>query len=502
MEKRSEDKRMKKGEWESSCEIMIIFILCLVFAFIWYYPFRNGILAGDDWGIPYIFGTSKNNLYLIFRLDEKYRPIANIGWLILYRLCGTNYQGYLILALILHSLSATSIFYGVKKNAQNSLYAICATIIFECSFLAFYNNIQAIGLLENMCIFFLIWIVYSTVELYNTQKKRYIIYDVILLGLIVFTHERYLVLAPIVLMAFWYAYKGDKKQKIRYGILILMPDFVNVLFKTLVVRSQVLVGTGGNNISFNFGQIFSYILESIEILFGINNGPQYLNGYSFVQSSKTNKSICVLIAGILLILIISYVINNIKKKNYHELLKLGIAVLLVGALMASYCVTIRVEMRWVYAPYIIFMAYIIYILYMLEWSKYIKNTMLILLTVLILVTNYNCRQYSSEIFFVKSMKNAQQVYDLTVKEYGESITEYPIYLLEDSEVYWAIGGSVGGSTVQTTAQTLNQFIDGEVTVEWKSSLDELEQVKENEEKYIILLRDENNNYYSIVKDGE
>lgn len=502
MEKRSEDKRMKKGEWESTYEIMLFFILYLVFAIIWYYPFRNGILAGDDLGIPYSFNTTKNIFEMIFGAASKYRPVANLAWLISYKIFNVNYLGYLCALVTLHAISTTSVYWIVKKNTEKRIYGIFMALIFESSFLAYYGVISITGLVESICTFLLIWILYFIIEFYKSKSNQYIWCVIVLLTLIVFTHERFLVLAPIVSIVYW-VYSDDKKiKKILMSLVILLPDIFNIFLKKVILKSAVMVGTGWAAIEINVKQIMLFVLESIEILFGINNGPQYLNGYSFDSSSIINKIACFIVAFCLLFIIMYYITQNLKKHQWCEFIKFGIAILWVGVLMISYCLTIRVEVRWVYAPYIVFMTYIIYMIYRINMNKYFKFGILVLLTGLLLFTNYNCRKYPDELYYVKSMKNVQQIYDLTVKEYGESITEYPIYLLEDSEVYWAVGGSIGGSTAQTTAQALNQFIDGEVTVEWKSSLDELEQVKENEEKYIILLRDENNNYYSIVKDGE
>jgi len=96
-----------------------------------------------------------------------------------------------------------------------------------------------------------------------------------------------------------------------------------------------------------------FVVSQLGYLFGINAGPEHLNGQHF---SESPAKILVMIAVadlMLLILVVAFIVKAVGNKErrviYFQTAFLFVA--FIGACILCSSVTIRVEMRWVYVSY-------------------------------------------------------------------------------------------------------------------------------------------------------
>lgn len=461
--------QMKKEDKIISLRLVLLFLFFVIANLVWFFEFRDGIISGDDIGIPFSFGGNKTFWEMVFAGAEKYRPVINFVWVLEYKLFGLNYLGYYLFNIILHSLTSTSLFFVMEKITKDKITSFVVVMVYQFSFLCYYNITQALGSMEELCLFFLVWIVYSMYLIYKEQKISYLCLLAIVSMFVVFTHERFLVLMLTNALVVFFFYRKEYKKKIGALCIVEFPFLFNLLLKKLIFDNTIMVGTGGTYIDINIKSIFSYVLESVALVFGINIGPEYLNGYTWNYCENNQKVLSVLLATFFIVLIFFYlfkVIRMVKRERVEEIKKFVTAVFFVGCLMISYCVTIRVEMRWVYAPFLVFVMYIGYMLSKVCLKRGFKLTLLVILLVLSLQYNWNHKEHSQGVYFNASMNAANTIYDLTIGEYGNTISQYNLYVLKTNTILWAMGGE--------EMLTLNQFMDEPLNYFWISSIDEVD----------------------------
>ena len=99
-------------------------------------------------------------------------------------------------------------------------------------------------------------------------------------------------------------------------------------------------------------------------VFGINAGPEHLNGCPWGQSPLAIKGLVLWRMPRIAVIVLAFVVKLVreKRKDYCvQMLKNStLFILFTGLCIASSSVTIRVEMRWVYVSLVsalLFLAY-------------------------------------------------------------------------------------------------------------------------------------------------
>ncbi len=133
----------------------------------------------------------------------------------------------------------------------------------------------------------------------------------------------------------------------------------NVLFKSIVLKSAVLVGTGGTHIDFDFGRILTFLSNGVLSIIGDNDGPDYLIGESFGDVSTPAKWVwLILFAGPVLggnCIALWRVWKSRsgsweRYSGFYEPISLA---LLFALVLGPTLTTIRLEQRWLFAPFIV-----------------------------------------------------------------------------------------------------------------------------------------------------
>ncbi|WP_157256756.1 hypothetical protein [Paenibacillus sp. Soil750] len=301
--------------------------------------------------------------------------------------------------------------------------------------------------MEAMGLLLFLVIVYYSILYYKENRNIYFYWLVFYDLLLVFTHERYLILTPviIVLVIFKNGIKTDWNRKIKYSIVSVLPFVGNLLIKSFM-DSKILSGTGGTTVEFHLKLIVGFIKTGFVNMIGFNDGPNYLSGQPFQESTNITIWTSILISTIILLTMILYVVHILKQKETsnktRELLICLLVVLTVGALVFISSITIRLEFRWLYAPYAAFLIFIAYSINKSIASSYLKYTVLILLVVFTFRNDAYYKEKMKDTFFVGYQTFMNSMYDETIGKYGTSLSNYKIYILRDGMLDWPLYGQL------------------------------------------------------------
>lgn len=116
--------------------------------------------------------------------------------------------------------------------------------------------------------------------------------------------------------------------------------------------------------TFSLADTLFHALSQIAYIFGINAGPEHLNGVPWGQSPFFIKLLVLLADLALGALVVSFIWKVIRDKRKERRIRMlqntALFVLFIGLCIASSSVTIRVEMRWIYVSFtaaLLFLAY-------------------------------------------------------------------------------------------------------------------------------------------------
>ena len=166
-------------------------------------------------------------------------------------------------------------------------------------------------------------------------------------------------------------------------------------------------------------------------LCGINLGPEYLCGRSFVNTDNKMQNIIIISAILMFILILLYIVTKIshrktEKKSYNEHKNVDILfVLYIILCILQSSLTIRVELRWLLASFICLMFYISHMLsYIIDnekCHKIVKVFSITIFTLYLIIRVYMCiyfRDNNMNIFIINEQKVVNSLYEKTVEKYG------------------------------------------------------------------------------------
>ena len=290
----------------------------------------------------------------IFNIEYfKFRPIANLIYLIEYYAFSDNYNFYIIFNICL-VLLANHIFLLFFVQEKKLLTCIFLSLILVSTKFYLYTIWNITGSFEGVAIILFLLIVRTLFSNVETLGKRLIFLSLLL----ILTSERYLpfiTLLPV--LAYWK--KSDKVMfwsvllKAKYSAVILSCYFA---FRYLV-GMPLIVGTQTDDVieSFSITRVFFHVIRSYSEIFGFSIGPKYLTGFEFVDWVPFNVLINdpIYIYGFiigLLLLIFSFYYYIFKSfvgnKSVFLLNFIGFILIMAAS------ITFRLELRWLLPSYL------------------------------------------------------------------------------------------------------------------------------------------------------
>ena len=125
-----------------------------------------------------------------------------------------------------------------------------------------------------------------------------------------------------------------------------------------------------------------------------------------------------------------------KLENGDEIFR--VSVLFAGytaLILLSACLTIRLELRWIYAPFTVFMIWIAYLAYQLDIHLKKTYAAAVILAILFIGSGVNLyyRIYFTNLYYWPNQQYANSLNRETFGMYGSKIYDKDIYILKNDE---------------------------------------------------------------------
>ncbi|MCD8084498.1 MAG: hypothetical protein LUE86_13580 [Clostridiales bacterium] len=354
---------------------------------------------------------------------------------------GPNVNWYVPFNILLNTLIAYTIYWMSHRFSRSPYMGVGCGLAYLMSRMAYYQIGQALGLMESMALWLAIMILYLLYEYLNDVdgqgEKRFLP----ALGLylaVCFVHERYMVLLPL----FFVVLLFRRCRDIRLWIASVASFGAVQLIRFLVIGSVSPAGTGGTNVAdtVSVSGVIKFVLSQVAYLFGVNAGPEHLNGQNWREAPMW-VTILIVFADLMLILfVITFLARQIRVRR-NRILHLKTAtlfVMFIGACIVCSSVTIRVEMRWIYVSYaaaLLFLSWMYGVLTegTMEKGNYVKAipflAMFTLYVVFMLPVEQYYRGLYPNLYYWAEQERYNSLAEETFGQYGVGIFGKTIFVI-------------------------------------------------------------------------
>ena len=304
----------KKYEWKDH----VIFMGILLATAVWVN--RNIEIKGlymDDLYFWSCYGEQGFLQYVFPLGSTRFRFLYYLAAWLEMAVVGNHVNWFVPFNILLNTAVSCSIYMIGRRLSRSKGIGFLCGFMYLISRMAYYQIGQVLGLMETMALWMaigILWYLYRYLD--GEDGRKYYYLSCALYFGVCFVHERYMVLFPLLLLVL------------------------------LIKRSKDAAEWGAGLVTIRYG------LSQIAYVFGINAGPEHLNGCPWAQSPLPIRILVLLADAAIAVIVLGFLIKVIKDKRKDVkgkvLCSLALFLLFIGACIASSSVTIRVEMRWVY----------------------------------------------------------------------------------------------------------------------------------------------------------
>lgn len=405
-------------------------------------------LCLDDFSFSRLF--EKSYFELLSRdlhTYSKFRPVSSF---VIWMCCVIVKQKIYLFTYILWAMniaSALILYFVVRQWTKMRICSFFSAICFLVSRFAYYDSNQILGLMEGTSLVLavlMLFFLHRYLE-HPKENERDFFIAFIFYTLTSLSHERFLALYPcfivVGLIAYWRNREIRGLKLMTVTILCFICLFV---LRFIILGRNAMMGTNNDNIldTFSFEQAILFLFNSFVYLFGINGLTEaWMNGIFWNNVEPIVQIEVYFAIAAIMLLVIAFTACVSKKKEAQMILSNIMLILsfIVLSIIPA-CTTIRLELRWMYVPYVGFLVLISYMACVLVQSTgdtHILNyTFKVIGTGVILaygVLNFSAetyyRQYWPNLYYWKTQLTANKVYDETVARYGDDIWGYDSIVL-------------------------------------------------------------------------
>lgn len=432
---------VKRGiHWKND---LLAFFLLTGFAFLVNRHMELKGLYMDDLYQWFCYGEQSFAESVLTPGGTRFRVLYNLAVWLQMALFGPHVNWYVPFNILINAGIAYTL-YKMARGFSRSVYVgIVCGILFLVSRMSYYQIGQVLGLMESMAMWLALMILYLLYGYLNERDEkdhRRIYVASVLYAAVCFVHERYMVLLPLFFVVLLF-------RKARNWRLWAAPAagfaFVQ-LMRFLMIGTVIPAGTGGTEVAktLSVGSVFHFALSQIAYLFGINAGPEHLNGQNF-REAPLGILLLIAMADLMLVgIVIAFLMKLVScgKKSVAYLQTALLFVLFIGACIACSSVTIRVEMRWVYVSYAAALLFVSWMYGVLTdgmaekglWMQALPFLgMLTVYAVLTLPVEQYYRGLFPNLYYWPEQERYNSLAEETYGNYGDEIFGKTIYIVGD-----------------------------------------------------------------------
>lgn len=275
------------------------------------------------------------------------------------------------------------------------------------SHFAAYQIAQVLGLLESLALLLALLTLWGLFDYMEGRGTRAYLRAGLCFFLVIFTHERFIALAPLFYLAVLTQYQTERRLCRRFApsrtsevpwtsqppasagtkecdtpgsdmlsgnrlgrlLELLLPLLILAVFfgsRMVVAGDAIPVGTAGTKVqdTFSLAQALGFAFTQVAYIFGVNAGHAIFCGVSFADSARWVQGLIFLSWLCLLLMLVLYV-RSVWKRGRITPRLIGenlLFICFIALCIGSSSITIRLETRWVYVSYTAALLYLSFML--------------------------------------------------------------------------------------------------------------------------------------------
>jgi len=300
----------------------------------------------------------------------KYRPVNGFALNLLIGAFQKNLTGYYLFNIGIQAINTFMMAMLVNLFVKSVYYSTLIALIAGLSRFGLFNITQLLfggsleGLAMSFFLLFLIFIMRPQVkkECTSAQRMNSALLCILFANVSMYTHERYIMIFPFIILAVLFL-PGFRlltgRQKGGMILLAVASVGLNYFIKTSLYSLPFFMGTANAKMAFSLSDAISFYRDAILSVIQINSGPEYLVGITFGALPASQKVLVAILVGGLMFLLVAYV-NRIRKslasngKDRDSAVLIVSLAVLMNLLLLPAISTIRLEQRWIQAPFAVF----------------------------------------------------------------------------------------------------------------------------------------------------
>ena len=341
-------------------------------------------LYGDDLYLWSFYGCEDFWSFTFPKVTKgNFRPFYWALSYLEFRLIGPHVHWYARFNVLLNVAIAWVIYFFSRRLSRlarmpqgmriGQAVGLLTGMLYLQSHFAAYQIAQVLGLLESLALLLALLTLWGLFDYMEGRGTRAYLRACLCFFLVIFTHERFIALAPLFYLAVITQYQTERRLCRRFARLrtveLLLPLLILAVFfgtRMVVAGEAIPVGTAGTKVqdTFSLAQALGFAFMQVAYIFGVNAGHAIFCGVSFGDSAHWVQALIVLSWLCLLLLLLLYVRRAWRRGRITPRL-IGenlLFICFIALCIGSSSITIRLETRWVYVSYTAALLYLSYML--------------------------------------------------------------------------------------------------------------------------------------------
>ena len=358
-------------------------------------------LYGDDLYLWSFYGCEDFWSFTFPKVTKgNFRPFYWALSYLEFRLIGPHVHWYARFNVLLNVAIAWVIYFFSRRLSRltrtpqgmriGQVVGLLTGMLYLQSHFAAYQIAQVLGLLESLALLLALLTLWGLFDYMEGRGTRAYLRACLCFFLVIFTHERYIALAPLFYLAVLTQYCTERRLCRRFApsrmscaasdeipamnrlgriFELLLPLLILAVFfgtRVVVAGEAIPVGTAGTKVqdTFSLAQALGFAFSQVAYIFGVNAGHAIFCGVSFGDSAHWVQGLIVLSWLCLLLMLVLYVRRAWRRGRITPRL-IGenlLFICFIALCIGSSSITIRLETRWVYVSYTAALLYLSYML--------------------------------------------------------------------------------------------------------------------------------------------
>ena len=384
MEQTQKRNTAKEGSRHAWLYTALALVLLLLFGLFINRHLSIRALYGDDLYLWSFYGCENFWSFTFPKVTKgNFRPFYWAMSYLEFLLIGPHVHWYARFNVLLNVVIAWVIYFFSRRLSRRTrvpqgvlpgqAVGLLTGMLYLQSHFAAYQIAQVLGLLESLALLLALLTLWGLFDYMEGRGTRAYLRACLCFFLVIFTHERFIALAPLFYLAVFTQYQTERRLCRRFARLrtveLLLPLVILAVFfgsRMVVAGDAIPVGTAGTKVqdTFSLTQALGFAFSQVAYIFGVNAGHAIFCGVSFGDSAHWVQALIVLSWLCLLLMLLLYVRRAWRRGRITPRL-IGenlLFICFIALCIGSSSITIRLETRWVYVSYTAALLYLSYML--------------------------------------------------------------------------------------------------------------------------------------------